>query len=215
MTTMTGILSRWRDDSPVTAHKLYYGYRTGIFPRAELQTEAQSRRICWHSPELRAVIPLGAYTPPRSLRQVIKKNLFEIRVDTAFEAVMRGCQTERAPDADLWISEELIWAYTHLHRQGAAHSIEAYQHGQLVGGLYGVAIGGAFFGESMFHRVANASKVAFDFLITRLRTQGFTLLDTQYLNDNVRRFGALEISRADYLQQLEPALDLPIYFTPQ
>lgn len=201
-------MNRTPNSPALTAEQLFYGYTLGIFPMAD----ERSGDIHWYSPEPRAVIPLETYEPPRSLRQVIKKNLFEIRVDTNFTGVMQGCAEARSYSSSTWISDELIAAYTELHRAGFAHSVEAYQDNALVGGLYGVSIGAAFFGESMFHRVSNASKVAFDFLIHRLREKEFELLDTQFINDNVLRFGAVEIPRLEYLRRLEKAIVKPVGF---
>jgi leucyl/phenylalanyl-tRNA--protein transferase len=137
---------------------------------------------------------------------MLNKNYFEIRFNYNFEGVMRGCAIARSESDDTWISEEIINAYTGLNVMGLAHSVEAYLSNELVGGLYGVSIGGAFFGESMFYTQPNASKVAFHYLIQTLRQQGFELLDTQFINDNVRRFGAIEISKVAYLNLLRKAI---------
>ena len=185
----------------LTADDLIYGYINGIFPMADADGT-----LYWYAPEPRAVIPIDTYKPARSLRPVLNRNEFEIRINTNFEQVMRYCSLPRSLDDSVWISQEIIEAYTELHRLGLAHSVETYKNGRLVGGLYGVALGTAFFGESMFHRVDNASKVAFHHLISILRQQRFTLLDTQFINDNVRRYGAIEIPKADYLKQLKAAL---------
>lgn len=187
--------------SKLTADDLIYGYINGIFPMADADNS-----LYWYAPDPRAIIPIDTYQPARSLRPLLNKPAFEVRIDTAFEAVMRACSLPRSADDSTWISEEIIDAYTDLHRMGFAHSIETYRDSRLVGGLYGVSIGGAFFGESMFHHVSNASKVAFHHLILTLRQQRFTLLDTQFINDNVRRFGAIEIPKADYLKQLRVAI---------
>lgn len=164
--------------------------------------------IYWYSPNPRAIIPIDTYKPAKSLRPVLNKNYFQIRIDTNFEAVMRGCSGPRGEEQGTWISENIISSYTALHRLGYAHSIESYLDDRLVGGLYGVAISGVFFGESMFTIESNASKVAFHYLIQILRLNRFVLLDTQFINDNVRRYGAIEIPRGEYLDLLEKALKM-------
>jgi leucyl/phenylalanyl-tRNA--protein transferase len=140
--------------SQLTPEQLLYGYINGLFPMAE----GRKGRVYWYSPDPRAIIPLDTYKPQRSLRPVLNRGEFDIRFNEAFEAVMRHCAAPRGDDANTWISGEIIAAYTELHRQGFAHSVEAYYEGELAGGLYGVAIGGAFFGESMFYLRSNASK---------------------------------------------------------
>lgn len=185
----------------ITAEDLLNAYINGIFPMAEADGT-----LYWYSPDPRAVIPIDTYKPSKSLRPVINKKVFEIRVNHDFEAVMRGCAGPRSGEEGTWISEEIIKAYTELHHIGYAQSVEAYRDGRLVGGLYGVSISGAFFGESMFSIESNASKVAFHYLILILRQNGFKLLDTQFINDNVRRYGAIEIPRDAYLSLLKDAL---------
>lgn len=197
-----------KPETALTPDMLLYAYSVGIFPMADSLTG----EVHWYQPKLRAIIPIDTFKPPRSLRQIIKKGIFEVRINTAFEQVMRHCATERGDGLGTWISEEMIEAYTRLHHLGYAHSVETFLNGELVGGLYGVAIGAAFFGESMFYRVSNASKVAFVALIERLRTRGFELLDSQYINDNVRRFGAIEIPHQDYIARLQVALRKPVSF---
>ncbi|QRR02236.1 leucyl/phenylalanyl-tRNA--protein transferase [Dyadobacter sandarakinus] len=196
--------------SELTTDDLIYGYINGIFPMAE-----SDGSIYWYSPDPRAVIPIDTYKPPRSLRPVINRHHFEIRVDTDFEGVMRGCSLPRAKENGTWISETIISSYTALHQLGYAHSIEAYRENRLVGGLYGVAINGVFFGESMFTIESNASKVAFHYLMLMLRLNRFVLLDTQFINDNVLRYGAIEIPRLDYLTQLHKGLKMKRTFDPQ
>ncbi|MHA8099317.1 leucyl/phenylalanyl-tRNA--protein transferase [Aquirufa aurantiipilula] len=188
------------EDKLLSVEQLIYAYAKGVFPMAD------EGEIHWYSPDPRAIIPIDTYKPAQSLRSVINKHLFEIRIDNQFEAVMRCCAGPRATDSETWISEEIIQAYTDLYRMGFAHSVEAYVDGKLVGGLYGVALGGAYFGESMFSLVSNASKVAFHYLMILLREQGYSLLDTQFMNDNVLRYGAIEISRKDYKSRLAKAL---------
>jgi leucyl/phenylalanyl-tRNA--protein transferase len=187
----------------LTADDLLYGYINGIFPMAE-----PDGTIYWYSPDPRAIIPIDSYKPAKSLRPVLNKKTFEIRIDWDFEGVMIGCAGPRTTEEGTWISEDIIFAYTNLHKLGYAHSVEAYREDKLVGGLYGVAIGGVFFGESMFFREPNASKVAFHYLIETLKANQYTLLDTQFINDNVLRYGAIEIPRTDYMERLKKALQL-------
>ena len=192
----------------LSADDLIYGYMNGIFPMADADGT-----LYWYSPDPRAIIPLDSYTPARSLRPVLNKRMFDIRLDNNFEEVMRQCANPRFVGDSTWISEEIIEAYVELHHLGFAHSIETYMDNRLVGGLYGVALGAAFFGESMFYTVPNASKVAFHYLIEILRQQQYELLDTQFINDNVRRFGAVEIPRVQYMKTLKKALQKKARFT--
>ena len=192
----------------LTADDLIYGYINGIFPMADADGS-----LYWYSPDPRAIIPIDTCRPSKSLRPVLNKNVFEIRINQDFEGVMRQCAAPRVQEEGTWISEDIIRAYTQLHDLGMAHSIESYQEGKLVGGLYGVAIGAAFFGESMFHQVSNASKVAFHALIGILQERKFKLLDTQFINDNVRRFGAIEIPKAEYMTRLRQSIAMKTRFT--
>lgn len=192
----------------ITADDLIYGYISGIFPMAD-----QDGSVFWYSPDPRAIIPIDTYKPQKSLRPVLNRNEFEIRIDEDFEGVMRHCALPRTLEDETWISEELIEAYTDLHHMGLAHSVEAYQDGYLAGGLYGVTIGSAFFGESMFFKVPNASKVAFHYLIQKLKDNHFQLLDTQFINDNVKRYGAIEIPKKQYLSLLKKAIHQKAVFT--
>jgi leucyl/phenylalanyl-tRNA---protein transferase len=164
--------------------------------------------IAWFSPDPRGIILLDAFHIPHGLKRTLKKGEFHIRVNTAFEAVIRGC-SERA---ETWISEEIIESYINLHRLGYAHSVEAWQDNELAGGLYGVGVYGAFFGESMFHKVQDASKVALVGLVNRLNEKGYRLLDTQYVTSHLKTFGAVEISRSKYLRLLKQALTLDCKF---
>lgn len=189
------------DPSPLTSETLIYAYESGAFPMAE-----ETGEILWYCPDPRAIIPIDTYKPAKSLKPFINQKRFEIRVNTSFEQVMRNCALPRSTEDETWISEELVLAYTNLHKMGLAHSVEAWQEGKLVGGLYGVALGGAFFGESMFSLVSNSSKVAFHYLVQILREQNYSLLDSQFMNDNVLRYGAIEISRAEYKKRLTKAL---------
>ena len=168
----------------------------------------ENGEIAWFSPDPRGIIPLDAFHIPHGLQRALRKNRFEIRLNTAFEDVIRACG-ERA---ETWISEEIVRSYVNLHRLGFAHSVEAWLDENLVGGLYGVSLKGAFFGESMFHKVADASKVALVELVNRLNDRGFRLLDTQYISSHLRTFGAVEMSRPKYLRLLRQALALDCKF---
>jgi leucyl/phenylalanyl-tRNA---protein transferase len=164
--------------------------------------------IEWFSPDPRGILPLEAFHVPHGLQRVLRKQTFEIRVDTDFETVIRACSQR----PETWINEEIIVSYLNLFRLGFAHSVEAWRNGRLVGGLYGVGVLGAFFGESMFHRETDASKVALVALVQRLVQRGYRLLDTQYVTDHLRTFGAVEISRPKYLRLLQQALRLDCRF---
>ena len=188
----------------ISAELLLEAYRNAVFPMA-----SPDGKIAWFSPDPRAIIPLDdGFHVPHGLRRTLRKGRFEIRVDTAFETVMRQC----AARDETWIDEQIIVSYVNLHRLGHAHSVEAWLDGRLAGGLYGVALGGAFFGESMFHEVTDASKVALHALVMRLRARGFELLDTQWLTPHLETFGALEIPRAEYRERLLACADKPCTF---
>ena len=163
-------------------------------------------RISWYCPDPRAIIPLETYKPSKSLRSTLNKQLFDIRINEQFEQVMRSCSKPRTDLDGVWISEEMIAVYCELHKLGFAHSVEVYVDNELVGGLYGPCLGGVFFGESMFSTVSNASKVAFHYLIQILKTNDFELLDTQFINDNVLRYGAIEISQHEFKKRLNKGL---------
>jgi leucyl/phenylalanyl-tRNA--protein transferase len=182
---------------------LLAAYSSGWFPMA-----GDGGELSWYSPDPRGIIPLDRFHASSRLLRVVRRGTYRIAVDTVFEAVIRACaESDRGPeDAGTWISEEIIQSYCALHRLGHAHSVEAWADDRLVGGLYGVALGGVFFGESMFHRATDASKVALVALIERLRTRGFGLLDTQWVTEHLRQFGAIEIPRAEYLRLLETNL---------
>jgi leucyl/phenylalanyl-tRNA--protein transferase len=164
--------------------------------------------IGWFSPDPRTILPLDGFHVPHGLRREKRKQAFEIRINSCFAEVMRAC----AARADTWINDEILESYLHLHELGYAHSVEAWLPNELAGGLYGVTIGGAFFGESMFHRVTGASKIALWALVERLRERRFTLLDTQWLTPHLAQFGAREISRSLYLHLLQEAAELPRRF---
>ena len=165
--------------------------------------------VLWFRPDPRAIIPLDGFHVSRSLARTIRRGRFEISVDSDFEGVMRGCADR--PEGS-WIDERFVAVYGALHRAGAAHSVEAWHEGRLAGGTYGVALGGAFMAESMFHRETDASKVALAALVQQLRERAFTLLDVQYVTPHLETLGAVEISRRGYERRLERALRLPRSF---
>ncbi len=191
-------------DSPLPPELVLHAYSIGAFPMADPDGD-----IAWFSPDPRCIFPLDKFHVPRTVRQLIQRNVFEIRIDTAFAEVIAACADR---EEGTWISESIMATYTELHRQGFAHSVECWQADNLAGGLYGVALGGAFFGESMFTRVTGASKVALAALVERLKVRGFTLLDTQWTTPHLARFGAIEIPRREYLRRLRAALLLPCRF---
>jgi leucyl/phenylalanyl-tRNA--protein transferase len=179
--------------------RLLLAYRSGIFPWT-------ARPITWWSPDPRAILELDAFHVPRSLKAVLHKDLFEITRDRAFRRVMEGCAASAPGRRSTWITTEFLAAYTQLHQAGHAHSLECWHAGQLAGGIYGVAIGGFFAGESMFHRVSNASKVALYHLVQHLRFQGFTLFDIQMLTPITAQLGGVTIPRVEYVKRLKDAL---------
>lgn len=182
---------------------LLQGYRLGVFPMA-----MEDDSIQWFSPDPRAILPLEDFHVPHALRRLVRRKVFETTIDDAFSKVIEAC----AQREDTWINLEIIESYTRLHEIGCAHSVEVWKEGKLAGGLYGVAVGGAFFGESMFHHVTDASKIALVTLVEHLRVQKFSLLDTQWLTPHLQQFGGIEISRNDYLRVLRRAVDLPCKF---
>lgn len=182
---------------------LLRAYAAGIFPMADAR---DTDELFWVEPRKRGVLPLDNFHLPRSLAKLLRQERFELTADRAFERVMRAC-AEPAPErADTWINEAILDGYVRLHGLGFAHSVECWKDGELAGGLYGVKLGAAFFGESMFTRVRDGSKVALAHLIARLRVGQFRLLDTQFLTDHLARFGAIEIPRAAYRSALDSAL---------
>ena len=189
----------------ITAESILNAYAQGAFPMAD-----DRGRIRWYTADPRGVLPLDAFDVPRSLRQVYRRGTFEIRVNSNFRATMTACRERRLEQT--WISPELIELYCDLHHAGFAHSVESWHDGKLAGGLYGVAMGGVFFGESMFHYVTDASKVALVALVERLRQREFALLDTQAVTQHLRRYGAIEVPAGEYLKRLHQALSLPRTF---
>jgi leucyl/phenylalanyl-tRNA--protein transferase len=191
--------------SVIPADLLLSAYASGWFPMA-----GDDGVVRWYSPDPRGIIPLDGFRVPSRLARAVRAGRFEIAIDRAFPDVIRACASvERdSEDSGSWISEEIVQSYVALHEAGAAHSVEAWQGTTLAGGLYGVALGGAFFGESMFHRVTDASKVALVALVERLRERDFRLLDTQWVTPHLERFGAIEIPRAKYLRLLDASVRL-------
>lgn len=169
-------------------------------------------RIYWYDPDPRAIIPLDRFHVSHSLRRIIRQQRFDIRMDSAFTAVIRACAVPAPGREETWISEEIIQAYTRLYRLGFAHSVEAWRGGELVGGLYGIAIGGFFAGESMFSHERDSSKVALAFLVAHLNGRKFQLLDTQFMTAHLRSLGAIEIPAFVYKKRLEQALLSPTTF---
>ncbi len=174
-------------------------YQTGFFPMAV------GGRIRWFSPDRRGIVPLDQFHAPRRLRRIVRQGRFEVSADRAFRDVIVACGSRTDP-AGNWIDEEIVESYAALHAAGFAHSIETWRDGSLVGGLYGVSLRGAFFGESMFHLVTDASKVALCALVERLRARGYVLLDIQWLTPHLERLGALEVPRRRYLELLADAM---------
>ncbi len=197
------------DPQNPTAEMLVWAYCYGYFPMAD----PRSDQLEWFNPDQRGIIPLPDFKTPKSLRRTVRQGKFRITTDRAFEQVMRACAIPRDENNLPWINELLIRVYCELHRRGAAHSVEAWFHERLVGGLYGVHLGGAFFGESMFSKPEfggrDSSKVCLVHLVAHLRKRGFLLLDTQFLNPHLMQFGCIEIPRETYLQHLGKALVQP------
>jgi leucyl/phenylalanyl-tRNA--protein transferase len=191
---------------PLHPDLLLTTYRLGLFPMADPD---QGDEVYWMDPDPRGVLPLGAFHVPRNLKKLVRRRSFEVAADRDFEAVVRACAAPAPGREATWISEEFVEVYTALHRRGVAHSVECRQEGRLVGGLYGVALGGAFFGESMFSCARDASKVALVHLVACLRRGGFTLLDVQFVTPHLERFGAVEIPQAEYRRCLADALAGP------
>ncbi len=190
----------------LTPEVLMQGYASGIFPMAEHRDDPD---VFWVDPQRRGVMPLLGFHLSRSLRRTMRRTTFEVRIDTNFQAVVDGC----ADRIDTWINEEIRGLYIELNRQGRAHSLEIWDNDTLVGGVYGVTLGAAFFGESMFSRRTDASKIALACLVDRLIDGGFVLFDTQFLTDHLASLGAVEISRAEYHRALDVAVNRPADFT--
>ncbi|VAV91163.1 Leucyl/phenylalanyl-tRNA--protein transferase [hydrothermal vent metagenome] len=193
----------------ITPQILLRAYAAGIFPMAE---DAGDNSLYWVEPEERGILPLSGFHVPRSLAKTIRRQDFDIRVDTQFEQVMRACSAQTDNRPSTWINDRIINLYKQLHKMGCGHCVECWHDGELVGGLYGIRIGAAFFGESMFSRKTDASKVALVHLVARLKVGGFALLDAQFKNDHLTQFGLATVSRDEYHLMLEPALGVDAEF---
>lgn len=189
-----------------TPRRFLAAYRRGIFP-----WYSEGEPVAWYSPDPRAIFELDRFHVPRRLARTIRQGKFRLTINQAFAAVVRGCARRRLDGT--WITRQLYSTYLTLHEQGYAHSIEAWYNGQLAGGIFGIAIGGFFSGESMFYRVSDASKVALVYLVEHLRQRGYALFDIQIVNEHTARFGATLISRAEYLHRLQQALSVVAKFT--
>jgi leucyl/phenylalanyl-tRNA---protein transferase len=187
----------------LTPDILIRAYTAGVFPMAE---SADDPELFWVDPRRRGILPLDAFHVPRRLRRALRRRIFEIRCDSSFEEVIRACGEASEKRPNTWINDEIVRLYTALFARGAAHTVECWRDGKVVGGLYGLSLGAVFFGESMFSRETDASKVALVHLVARLRLGGFRLLDTQFLTPHLARFGGIEISRARYHRLLAEAL---------
>lgn len=197
-------MGRRSRDSDITVDMLLRAYSIGLFPMAEA---ADDPELFWVEPDLRGIIPLNDFHVSKSLAKAIRKKPFDIRFDTAFSAVMAGCADEAPDRPNTWINETIRKLYTELHEIGHAHSVEAWEGDELVGGLYGVSLGAAFFGESMFSRRTNASKICLVHLVERLRDNGFVLLDTQFTTEHLKTFGAIDVPKDEYAKMLDLAVN--------
>ena len=196
-----------RRKSPgITPDILLRAYSIGLFPMAE---SADDPEIFWVEPELRGVLPLDHFHISKSLAKTVRRNPFEIRFDHAFEAVIAACAEETSGRPSTWINQTIRSLYSTLFDMGHAHTVEAWDGDELVGGLYGVSLGSAFFGESMFSRRTDASKICLVHLVDRLRNKGFTLLDTQFTTEHLKTFGAIDVPKADYALLLAAAMESP------
>jgi leucyl/phenylalanyl-tRNA--protein transferase len=195
--------SRSDHNIEITPQVLLKAYACGIFPMAE---SADDSTLYWIEPELRGVLPLDRIHLPKRLARTIRQEVFEVRVDSDFEGVIDGCARSRPGRRSTWINKQIRTLYGELFEMGRCHTLETWREGKLVGGLYGVDVGGAFFGESMFSCERDASKVALMYLVARLRFGGFLLLDTQFVTEHLKRFGAIEISRKSFHELLGKAL---------
>ena len=198
-----------REQRIVTPHHVLRAYSVGLFPMAE---SAEDKELFWVDPEQRAIFPLDDFSVSHSLAKTIRRDRFEVTVDQDFDAVIAHCAAPAKDREKTWINDEIRRLYRELFDMGFVHTVECRREGRLVGGLYGVALRGAFFGESMFHLETDASKVALAHLIGRLRAGGFSLLDTQFMTTHLASLGAIEISRAAYHQALEQALTIAADF---
>jgi len=200
---MVGRRSR---NNGITVDILLRAYSAGLFPMAD---SADDPELFWVEPEIRGIIPLDDFHISKSLAKAMRKKPFEIRFNTAFEAVMAGCAAEAPDRPSTWINATIRKLYTELHQIGHAHSVEAWEGKELVGGLYGVSLGAAFFGESMFSRRTDASKICLVHLVERLRASGFVLLDTQFTTEHLKTFGAIDVPKQEYAKMLDRAVNRP------
>ncbi len=201
--------NRGADDFELTPELLLRAYTVGVFPMAESR---DAETISWIDPRNRGILPLDALHVPKSLRKTIRKQVFDVRCNTAFAEVVRECAKRTTGRRETWINTQIEDAVTRLNEMGYAHSVECWLDDKLVGGLYGVALGGVFFGESMFARATDASKVALVHLVARLRIGRFKLLDTQFTTEHLRRFGAIDVPAREFLIKLESALAIHCLF---
>jgi len=190
----------------ITPEILLRAYSIGLFPMAE---SADDPEIFWVEPEMRGILPLDSFHLSKSLAKTIRRKPFDIRVNTSFDHVMALCAEPAEDRPSTWINGTIRQLYSELHRMGRAHSVEAWDRDDLVGGLYGVSLGSAFFGESMFSRRTNASKICLATLVERLKVRGFTLLDTQFTTEHLKTFGAIDVPKDEYLGMLKHAVDSP------
>ena len=190
----------------ITADLLLRAYASGLFPMAD---SADDPDLFWVEPEMRGVLPLNGFHISKRLARTIRQKPFEIRINTAFDQVVSACAESVETRPSTWINSTISELYSELHRLNHAHSVEAWRDGQLVGGLYGVSLRRAFFGESMFSRATDASKVCLVHLVDRLRARGFVLLDTQFTTEHLKRFGAIDVPRDEYADMLAEALEGP------
>lgn len=197
----------------LTPDLLIRAYGVGLFPMARSKADDT---VYWVDPDERGVLPLDErFHVPRSLRRTVRRGAFDVTVNRDFDGVLAGCAESRDGREDTWINDPIAALCRALYQRGYAHSIECWAEGKLAGGLYGIVLGGAFFGESMFSRARDASKVALVHLVAMLRASGFVLLDTQFTTDHLQRFGAMEVSREAYLEQLRTAIAVPAAFPPK
>ena len=192
-----------REEDVITPALLLRAYACGIFPMAD---SADDPTLYWVEPQLRGMLPFDAFHVPRRLARTVRSNQYEVRVDSDFRSVIDGCAAPRRGRQMTWINEPIRRLYGELFRVGHVHTVEAWREGRLVGGLYGLKLGGAFFGESMFSTERDASKVALVHLVARLKRGGFILLDTQFLTEHLSQFGGIEVPRDEYVKQLDAAL---------
>ena len=188
----------------ITPQVLLKAYACGIFPMAE---SASDPGMFWVEPEVRGILPLESFHIPASLKKTMRKNTFSLHIDRDFDAVIKACAEKTENRDSTWINDRILTLYTELHNMGYAHSFEAWHEGKLVGGLYGVKLGTAFFGESMFSRMNDASKTTLVFRVYEMLKNGFTLLDTQFTTEHLKRFGVIDIHKSEYHTMLEAALE--------